>query len=246
MPQRRELPDRRTRLVPTLRVLSYNVRSLRDDEDAVVRVIQSAQAHVVAIQEAPRFGRWRWRRAALARRVGLVVVTGDRPAGANLLLSSLAVDVDATRDLAFSVDRGLHRRGAALAVLRWRGQRFVVAGIHLDLVAEPRLRHVGELKSAVSALAGPDLPVIVLGDVNDLPGSSPWQALTEFGDDAWARAGVGDGNTYSARTPVRRIDAVFADRRLSVRSATVLDSEDVRVGSDHRPLLVELELPAAG
>jgi endonuclease/exonuclease/phosphatase family metal-dependent hydrolase len=232
--------------VSILRVLSYNVRSLRDDADAVARVIRSADAHVVAVQEAPRFGRYRWRRASLARQVGLVVVVGDRPAGANLLLSSLAVDVEATRDLAFSTDRGLHRRGAALAVLSWQGQRFVVAGIHLDLVAEPRLRHVGELTSAVSAFAGPDVPVIVLGDVNDLPGSPPWQALTELGQDAWATVGVGDGNTYSARTPVRRIDAVFADRRISVRAATVLDSDDVRVASDHRPLLAELELPAIG
>jgi endonuclease/exonuclease/phosphatase family metal-dependent hydrolase len=230
--------------VSTLRVLSYNVRSLRDDESAVVRVIRSAHAHLVAVQEAPRFGRWRYRRAALAHRVGLVVVTGDRAAGANLLLSSLAVDVEATRDLAFSVDRGLHHRGAALAVLRWCGQRFVVAGIHLDLTPEPRLRHVGELKSALAAFAGPDLPVIILGDVNDLPGSPSWQELTELGQDAWAAAGVGDGNTYSARTPVRRIDAVFADRRLPVRSATVLDSDDVRVASDHRPVLAELQLPA--
>jgi endonuclease/exonuclease/phosphatase family metal-dependent hydrolase len=232
--------------VSTLRVLSYNVRSLRDDESAVVRVIRSAGAHIVAVQEAPRFGRWRYRRASLARRVGLVIVSSDRAAGANLLLSSLAVDVEATREVAFSADRGLHHRGAALALVRWRGQRFVVAGIHLDLTPEPRLRHVGELKSAVAAFAGPDVPAIIAGDVNDLPGSPSWRALTELGQDAWATAGVGDGNTYSARTPVRRIDAVFADRRLSVRSATVLDCDDVRVASDHRPVLTELDLPAAG
>ena len=41
-----------------LRVLSYNVRSLRDDPEALGRVIRSAQPHVVLVQEAPRF--WRW------------------------------------------------------------------------------------------------------------------------------------------------------------------------------------------
>ncbi|HEY2985649.1 MAG TPA: hypothetical protein VGJ38_15950, partial [Jatrophihabitantaceae bacterium] len=64
--------------MPTLRLLCYNVRSLRDDEDAVARVIRGCEAHVVCVQEAPRFARWRSKNAALARRSGLVVVGGGR------------------------------------------------------------------------------------------------------------------------------------------------------------------------
>ncbi len=67
--------------MPTLRLLTYNVRSMRDDRAAVARVIRSAEPDVVCVQEAPRFLRWRSTCAALARTSGLVVVGGGRPAG---------------------------------------------------------------------------------------------------------------------------------------------------------------------
>lgn len=220
-----------------MRLLTYNVRSLRDDAAAVARVIRAARPDVVAIQEAPRFLRWRSKCAALARRSGLVIVTGGRPAAANLLLSTLAVDVEATRDVLFSKDPRLHQRGAALAVLRLGGTRLAVVGTHLDLVDEPRLRHVTELHAALNVFA-PGVPAIVAGDVNAGPGSPAWRALAERRPDAEV---PGDGFTYSATQPQRRIDGVFADPALRVVRAEVLDSRDVRIGSDHRPVLVELE-----
>ena len=229
-------------LVPTLRLLSYNVRSLRDDEAAVARVIRAAEPHVVCIQEAPRFVRWRSRCAALARRSGLVVVGGGRPAAANLLLCTLGVEVHQVRDVRFSHDRGLHQRGMALALLSLRGSRFAIAGTHLDLEPAPRLRHVGELHRALDEFAG-EGAAVVAGDINDLPDSAPWRALADVRADAFAVAGAGDGFTYSATDPVRRIDGVFVDARLRPRSAVVPDSPDVLLASDHRPVLVEIELP---
>ena len=227
--------------MPTLRLLSYNVRSLRDDAEAVARVIRDAEPHVVCVQEAPRLARWRSKCAALARRSGLVVVGGGRPAGANLILSTLGVEVQVTRDVRFTTDPRLHHRGAALALLSLRGARFAVAGTHLDLVPGPRLRHVGELHRVLDSFAG-GVPSVVAGDINDVPESQPWSLLGQTRPDAFAVAGAGTGFTYSATSPARRIDGVFADQRLAVKSATVLDSADVPLASDHRPLLVELEL----
>jgi endonuclease/exonuclease/phosphatase family metal-dependent hydrolase len=229
--------------VPVLRLLSYNVRSLRDDAGAVAQVIRAADAHVVCVQEAPRFLRWRAKCAALARRSGLVVVTGGRTAAANLILSALDVDVVATRDVRFSRDRRLHQRGTALAELRLQGAAFAVAGIHLDLVEAPRIRHVGELEEAVSALIAPSVPTVVAGDVNDEPGSPTWTRLAERRVDVWAAVGDGSGDTFSVGNPRRRIDGVFADERIGLRSAQLMDSPDVRRASDHRPVLVELDLP---
>jgi len=120
----------------TLRLLCYNVRSMRDDRAALARVIRSAEPDVVCIQEAPRLLRWRSTCAALARTSGLVVVSGGRPAGANLIMSTLGVDVVKTVDVTFSKDPGLHQRGTAIAVLRLRGSTFAVAGTHLDLKGE--------------------------------------------------------------------------------------------------------------
>jgi endonuclease/exonuclease/phosphatase family metal-dependent hydrolase len=224
-----------------LRVLSYNVRSLRDDPEAVGRVMRSAQPHVAIIQEAPRFWRWRMACAALARRAGLVLVTGGRASAANLVLSSLAVDVLARHELTLSRQPRLHQRGVAMAALRLAGHRFAIAGTHLDLIEPARLTHLDELAVLVAERL-PDVPVILGGDLNAVPGSATWQRLQTFGADVFAAVGGGDGFTYSAAQPVRRIDGLFADPRLRPVRAEVLDSADVRIASDHRPLLAEFEL----
>jgi endonuclease/exonuclease/phosphatase family metal-dependent hydrolase len=216
---------------------------MRDDRAAVARVIRSANPHVVCVQEAPRFARWRSLCAQLARTSGLVVVGGGRPAGANLILSTLGVAVERTVAVRFSTDPGLHRRGTAIALLSLAGARFAVAGTHLDLRPEPRLRHVGELHRAIEEHVPAEVPTIVAGDVNDVPGSPPWEALRAVRVDAFAEAGTGSGDTSTAVDPHQRIDAIFVDRRVRVRSARVLDDADVLVASDHRPLLAELELP---
>ncbi|HJQ01342.1 MAG TPA: endonuclease/exonuclease/phosphatase family protein [Jatrophihabitans sp.] len=224
----------------TLRVLSYNVRSLRDDPEAVGRVMRSADPHVAIVQEAPRFLRWRMACVELARRAGLVLVTGGRASAANLVLSSLAVDVLARHELTLSPQRKLHQRGVAMAVLRLAGRQFAVAGTHLDLIEPARLAHLDELAALVADRL-PDVPVIVGGDLNAVPGSATWQRLLSFGADVFATAGSGDGFTYSAAQPVRRIDGLFADPRLRPVRAEVVDSADVRIASDHLPLLAEFE-----
>src|SRR5437870_3451396 len=134
---------------------------MRDDRAALARVIRSAEPDVVCVQEAPRLLRWRSTCAALARTSGLVVVGGGRPAGANLIMSTLGVDVVETADVRFSKDPGLHQRGTAIALLRLRGSTFAVAGTHLDVKGEPRLRHVAELHAAIAEHVPAEIPAIV-------------------------------------------------------------------------------------
>jgi endonuclease/exonuclease/phosphatase family metal-dependent hydrolase len=172
----------------------------------------------------------------------MVVVGGGRYAGANLILSALSVEVEAHADVFFSRDPRLHHRGTSIAVLRKQGTRFGVAGTHLDMVEEPRLRHVRELENAIAAHVPADVPMIVAGDVNDRPGSRTWQAMCARRVDALATAGVGSVLTSAAREPHQTIDGVFVDPRIRIVSARVLDSPDVLVASDHRPVLVELDV----
>ena len=226
----------------SLRLLSYNVRSMRDDRAALGRVIRSAEADVALIQEAPRFLRWRTLCAQLARRGGMVVVGGGRYAGANLILSTLSVEVEAQADVFFSRDPRLHHRGTSIAVLRKQGTRVAVAGTHLDLVEEPRLRHVRELEKAIAEHVPADVPVIVAGDVNDRPGSPTWRAMCERRVDALGTVGVGSALTSAARDPHQTIDGVFVDPRIRIVSAQVLDQPDVLIASDHRPVLVEVDV----
>src|SRR4051794_41823180 len=63
-----------------IRVLSYNVRSLRDDTAALARVIGACAPDLVLVQEAPRFFRWRKKLARLAAASGQVVLTGGATA----------------------------------------------------------------------------------------------------------------------------------------------------------------------
>jgi endonuclease/exonuclease/phosphatase family metal-dependent hydrolase len=226
----------------TLRLLSYNVRSMRDDRAALARVIRSAEPDVVCVQEAPRFLRWRSRCAALARTSGLVVVGGGRPAGANLILSTIRVDVVNTANVLFSKDPGLHQRGVAIARLRLGGTEFAVAGTHLDLKEAPRLRHVAELDRALDRHIPAGVATIVAGDVNDRPGSTTWTAIGRGRTDAFAAAGTGSPFTSTAAEPHQTIDGIFAGPGVEVRTARVLDQDDVRLASDHLPLFAELVL----
>ncbi|MHA3704510.1 endonuclease/exonuclease/phosphatase family protein [Jatrophihabitans sp. YIM 134969] len=227
-----------------LRVMSYNVRSLRDDPAAIGRVMRDARPDVVIVQEAPRFARWRSHAASIARRAGLVVVTGGRTAAGNLLLCDLKVEVERAEDVLLSPQRRpdggrLHQRGLALAALRIGGTRFVVGGTHLDLDEAARLRHADEIRGIVQRFA-PGLPSIVGGDTNDRPGSALFAALGDGATDVWAAVGEGDGHTFRATAPDRRIDAVFVSPGIIPVTARVVDSPDVLVGSDHRPLVVDL------
>jgi endonuclease/exonuclease/phosphatase family metal-dependent hydrolase len=159
-------------------------------------------------------------------------------------MSTLAVDVERKHDVMFSTDPDLHRRGTAIAIMSYGGSRFAVAGTHLDVKPEPRLRHVGELHAAIARLVPEEVPAVIAADVNDRPGSPSWNLLTSVRADAFAVAGEGSPFTSTATNPHQTIDGVFVDPRITARSARVLDSADVRLASDHRPLLVELELPA--
>jgi len=224
-------------------VLSYNVRSLRDDAQAVATVIRACKPDVVCIQEAPRFLRWRAKCAALARESGLVVVTGGRSAAAMLLLASLRVRVVSAHDVLLTRKRGLHQRGIASAVLEIEGIRLAFGSMHLDLDASERLRHVDEILLRTSVFG---VPTVLAGDVNEEPSDPAWKTLAAQYRDAYAVAPVGGEFTYSSTRPVRRIDGIFVDPRIDVVECGVPDVPGIERASDHRPVLGVLRLVQDG
>lgn len=233
-----------------VRVLSYNVRSLRDDAAGVAAVIRAAQPDVACIQEAPRFFRWRSRCAQLARESGLLVVTGGRTAGAVLLLASLRMDVVATSQVLLPKRPGLHQRGAALAVLAVGGARFAVATTHLSLDAGDRAEQAAQVAGLLAGLGEP--AAVLAGDVNAEPGSPAWAALTAGGlRDCHAEAPWGSAPTFPSRDPTRRIDGIFASPALRVLRCGVPDLPDLpglAAASDHLPVVADLaaDVPAEG
>jgi endonuclease/exonuclease/phosphatase family metal-dependent hydrolase len=223
-----------------VRLLTYNVRSLRDDARAVARVIKACEPDVVCIQEAPRFFRWRSKCAALARDSGLYVVTGGRPAGAMLLLAALRARVVETRDVTLSKRPRLHQRGMAIAVFEIDGARFGAASIHLDLVEDERRRHAGEI---LDHAGGFDVPMIVAGDINEESSGPAWQRIARRYRDAYSVSPDGGEFTSTATAPTRRIDAVFVDPRLDIVSCGVPNVAEIETASDHRPVLAVVRVP---
>lgn len=224
-----------------LRVVSWNVRSLRDDAGLVAATLRDLQPDVVCLQEAPRFLRWRSRCAELAREARLLMVGGGRESGANVVLSSLRIQVDGVVDSHLPGSPTRHRRGLVLTALQVGGARVLVAGTHLSLDAVERERQARE---AVRRLADMGMANTVLcGDLNDVPGSPTWQALAEDLRDAHAVKPVGGTLTFPAAAPDRRIDAVFVSPSIAVVGAGVpAGLTNPSAASDHLPVVADLML----
>jgi endonuclease/exonuclease/phosphatase family metal-dependent hydrolase len=214
-----------------VRVVSWNVRSLRDDARGVATLLAQLAPDVVVLQEAPRLLGWRSACARLARRSGLVRVTGGRPAAGNLLLTAAPVDVLTAYDVLLARRPGLHRRGAVCAVLRRGRVRLAVVGTHLDLDLRARLDSARQVRAAAPA----GLPLVLGADVNEEPGGPAWAALGA----GLADAGRGTGPTYPLRRPAHRLDAVFVDPTLPVADVHVPRPGPV---TDHLPVVVDLAL----
>lgn|SRR5690554_1648928 len=219
-----------------LRVVSFNVRALRDDRAAVVRTLRSLDADIACLQEVPRFVRWRSRNAALARESNLLYAGGGGTTGGTAMYAAVRVDVRDVREYRLSRTPGLHRRGAVGARVHKAGASAVVAAFHLGLDAEERGRHRSELLSFVDRYG--DGTVVLAGDVNEPPDHPTWQSLAAELTDA----GAGDKTpTFPTPSPRHRIDGIFV-RGARITSYQVFDGPDVRAASDHHPVVADLEL----
>jgi endonuclease/exonuclease/phosphatase family metal-dependent hydrolase len=225
--------------VTKLRVLSYNVHTLRDDRAALAAVVRGVAPDVAILQEAPRRLRWRARGAGLAHDFGLVVAAGGLPALGNLLLTSLRVRVHDTWCRRLPLTPGRHLRGAAFARCSVGRTRFVVAGSHLSRDAAERPAQAALLKAALSEV---DEPVVFGADVNETSAGLAWRTLAGGLTDA---AGDTDQPTYCCSDPRERIDALFVDPRVEVLRYEVVDTPEARRASDHFPVVADLLLPPA-
>ncbi|MEV6396370.1 endonuclease/exonuclease/phosphatase family protein [Streptomyces sp. NPDC051907] len=231
-----------------IRVLSYNIRSLRDDEDALVRVIRACRPDLVFIQEAPRFFRWRKHAARLAAKSELVVLTGGATATGPMLLCSLRATVERTQDVLLPLTPGLHRRGFATAVVRIAGTRLGLLSCHLSLQSDERYAQAGMLLEQLKAM---DVPyAVAAGDLNDRPGGRTFRRLAGSLQDCRAVAPWGGEHTYSPGDPHQRIDAIFATDGVEVLGCGVpsglpgVTEADLRAATDHLPVLAALRVPA--
>ena len=220
-----------------LRLMTWNVRSLRDDRDAVIRVIRACAPDVLFVQEAPRFLRSASRLAALARETDLVVATTGRPTTGLGLLTTMRVDVERAELHELTKSPKLHQRGVAAAELSVGALSFTAASLHLGLDAIERRRHAVEIDQLLGTWRQ---PVVLAGDFNEQQDGPAWASLSEGRQDAGAAE---SHSTFPASQPRRRIDTILAPHgwRISLVSALeIVDESDLVAATDHRPVIVDV------
>jgi len=250
----------------TLRVLTYNIRhgEGRDDRIDLVRtagVIRDARPDLVALQEVDR---WTERVggvdqvAELARLLDMHATFGktlDYAGGEYGLavLSRWPLEGAEVRSLPFSEDR--EPRGALTVRVQVGegGPWLLFTNTHLDQSREPS---DGALQADVlnRLLARPEEPPSLLaGDFNARPGTDVMRILevhwaNALPDDPPARFGVSTPLEAAPSRPPRRGPRGDFVLYRPARRWRVLESRsiDETVASDHRPVLVVLELVGDG
>ncbi|BAC73786.1 hypothetical protein SAVERM_6075 [Streptomyces avermitilis MA-4680 = NBRC 14893] len=232
-----------------IRVLSYNIRSMRDDTAALARVISACEPDLVLVQEAPRFFRWRKKLAPLASACGQVVLSGGATAAGPALLCSLRATVERTEDVLLPLTPGLHRRGFATAVVRFGRARLGVLSCHLSLQKNERYEQGGMLLDHLARLGTPH--AIAGGDLNERPDGRTFKRLASELRDCWATAPWGAEYTSTPADPHQRIDAILATPGIEVLACGVplghpgVTEADLRAATDHLPVLAALRVPAS-
>jgi endonuclease/exonuclease/phosphatase family metal-dependent hydrolase len=245
-----------------MRVLVYNIHAGKDAAGAdnlggVAELVRRTGADLVLLQEVDRGTRRSGRvdqPAVLAERTGFHVAFGsaldyDEGRYGVAVLSRWPIVADTLIHLPVTPVQvragGSHEpRGVLRVVVAAPAGRLTILNTHLDASGDDRWRRqeADSIVSLAAQVGRTEPAVIVGGDFNSTPESAVQGAVRAGGlRDGWAACTSGEGFTYPADAPVKRIDYLFLTGDVRCTAARVVET---RV-SDHRPLLVDLILPAA-
>ncbi len=218
----------------------------------VAGLIRDVGADVVLLQEVDR-GTARSRRvdqpAVLERLTGLAAAFGrtlDYDGGTYGIALMAKGTIDSDGVVPLRVEPPQARAGGSteprgVLVTRVRtasGVELRVLNTHLDASREDtyRLQEIDRLIATARDLP-PAVPVLVGGDFNATPDSETYARMVRAGFvDAWRACGHGEGLTYPADAPIKRIDYLFLSAGLSCERAEVSAFR----GSDHRAIVVRV------
>ncbi|WP_231928296.1 endonuclease/exonuclease/phosphatase family protein [Devriesea agamarum] len=237
-----------------MRVVSWNIRDLRDDSAAVRDVINDLAPDLLMLQEAPRLLAPRARLRWLARSTNLdIALAGGWHWGLAILTSASLRDAVQARSLTpeplnWGDVSTLYLRATAAVRLMIPGVGpLVAATTHFSLHEHVRLAHAHRIRGWAS---GCGMPVILGGDFNEAVDGPALRLLAGEGMPQTDSAGLFDpdcsgqgdplapactlrdpldGNdpkmwTYPALGPVRRIDALLVTPSIPVVHAQVVRS----------------------
>ena len=219
----------------TVRLMSYNVRGLKDDRAALHEVIEHARPDVLCLQEMPRHPFSNHKVAAFAESLGMVWGGGKRHRMSTALITSLRVEVRRSGHGLYSVPRPQEPRGYAWAEVALPGEKpWVAISTHLSLYGALRGGHARELLG--DETLDHTLPWAIAGDFNELENGPAGREFKHHGLlDAGPRI-----NTFNAADPHKRIDFIYASPQLTLTAVDMSAVEEqMKVATDHRPLVVD-------
>lgn len=238
--------------------MTYNVHGCvgtdgRLDEGRIATVIAEASPDVVALQELDverkRSGGLHQARH-LAERLKMdfyfhPALTRLSEQYGDAILSRLPMTLVQKGMLPTSKSRlAFEPRGALMVKITVDGGPVHLLNTHLGLSWDERM-------AQITAILGPewmkecmeDHPFILCGDLNALPGSQVYRTITRRLKDvqrwslrSWPHC------TFPSRWPLTRLDYIFMNRRLAVRSVEVPSTRQTQLASDHLPLIADLVL----
>ncbi len=220
-----------------IQIMTYNVKhcagmDLVVDYDRTANVISKTQPNVVAIQELDsmtgRSGR-KYQLEELANRTNYYPVFGK------------AIDYDGggygvgvlTKEHPLSTKRISLPGEEPRLLLVVELKDYVIACTHLDLEEDTRLASIPLIIEEANYW---QKPFIIAGDLNDNPDSQVLKKLKKY-----FTINSGNEYTFPADKPNECIDyvATFNNCQVKTIESVVVDEPEV---SDHRPLLVKLQL----
>lgn len=168
--------------------------------------------------------------------VGITVRTGPYGYG-NATLTRFTVVESESIDLSVW---GREPRLALRAVIGYDALRIITLNVHLGLGPEERRTQLRRLLPALDSQLGHEA-VLMGGDFNDFPPGPVTLTLRHRMVDAAAR--IKKSRTFPSRRPLLRLDRLYVGPGARVAAARVVSEGDIRVASDHLPVLVDFVVP---
>lgn len=228
--------------------MSFNIQSGLRGLEGIAVAIRTARPDIVALQEVDRGSRRSLgldQAAVLAERTGLAdhahFRTTDLRGGEYgiALLSRFPLEALAQHPL--PVPRGAEPRSVAHVLSRVADREVSIYLTHLIERSFKRSARVRQAEIVAGLLAGDPRPRLLMGDLNDTPGSRTLQVLGRELTDVFAVSGQGRQGTYRVPLPFApplRIDYVLASPEFEPRHSAVLRVD----ASDHYPVIADLRL----
>lgn len=234
----------------TLRVMTYNIHvgigmDKKLDLQRIADVINRERPDLVGLQEVDRGVRRTEGKDEIAE---LAAMTGmhfafapnlDYQGGKYGVAILSRWPIKDTMHRLFQNKREAERRGMLKVEVDAGGRRVSFVTTHLDYQFEDgRLFETEQLLKFLNGVKG---PLIVVADLNDIPDGSAYKLMRTLFDDAWITSRAkGDGLSYPADKPAKRIDHIFYRTGDGVRAkkAWVVQT----LASDHIPVVATIEI----